>query len=202
MMTKVDPSNPLTAISGKTGPAAVPLPGPSTDELGGLLFLKRILVPIDFSECSKKALQYAVPLARQFRAELTLLNVIHPYVPVSTLSPLPMAMPEGDGAGLKELQVSIGDSVPSATLTRFGEAWAEIVAVAKEQGADLIVISTHGRTGFEHALLGSTTEKVVRHAPCPVLVVRQREHEFVAGPASGQLSSNAFPDRGSSQISG
>jgi nucleotide-binding universal stress UspA family protein len=113
-----------------------------------------------------------------------------------------MAMTEGDGAGLKELQVSIGDSVPSATLTRFGEAWAEIVAVAKEQGADLIVISTHGRTGFEHALLGSTTEKVVRHAPCPVLVVRQREHEFVAGPASGQLSSNAFPDRGPSQISG
>jgi len=62
---------------------------------------------------------------------------------------------------------------------RFGIAFLEIIRFAKEEDIDLIVMSSHGRTGLTHMLLGSTTEKVVRKAPCPVLTVRPREHEFV-----------------------
>ena len=62
---------------------------------------------------------------------------------------------------------------------RTGRAASEIVEVAKERNTDLIIISTHGYTGLKHVFLGSTTENVVRYAPCPVLTVREHEHEFV-----------------------
>jgi nucleotide-binding universal stress UspA family protein len=65
------------------------------------------------------------------------------------------------------------------TLVRFGRAFHEIAHAAETLKVDLIIISTHGYTGLKHALLGSTTERVVRHASCPVLVVRPCEHEFV-----------------------
>jgi nucleotide-binding universal stress UspA family protein len=86
------------------------------------------------------------------------------------------------GEGRKELEIvrlTIGDAARSTTLLRTGQPHTEIVEAARELGADLIVLSTHGHTGLTHALLGSTAEKVVRHAPCPVLVVREKEHEFV-----------------------
>lgn len=69
--------------------------------------------------------------------------------------------------------------VPVRTATRTGRAYDEIAAAARDENADLIVISTHGYTGLKHVLLGSTTERVVRHAPCPVLVIRQHEREFI-----------------------
>ncbi|HUC84208.1 MAG TPA: universal stress protein [Candidatus Acidoferrales bacterium] len=145
--------------------------------------LHRILVPIDYSECSKKALQYAIPFARQFGAELTLLNVAHPYVvpvvPLSPIAPLPVPPTAENEQELKELQKAVGNSIATKTVTRTGTPWVEIVAAATDQDVDLIILSTHGRTGLGHALLGSTTEKVVRHARCPVLVVREREHDFV-----------------------
>jgi len=65
-----------------------------------------------------------------------------------------------------------------------GDPAIGIIAVAKELKIDLIILSTHGRTGLERVLLGSTAEKVVRHAGCPVLIVREHEHEFVGGPAA------------------
>jgi len=65
------------------------------------------------------------------------------------------------------------------TLVRFGKPFQEICDAARGLKVDLIVISTHGYTGLKHAVLGSTAERVVRHAPCPVLVVREQEHEFV-----------------------
>jgi nucleotide-binding universal stress UspA family protein len=70
-------------------------------------------------------------------------------------------------------------AIQSATLVRSGSAFNEIVAVARELQIDLIIIATHGYSGLKHFLLGSTAERVVRHAPCPVLVVRDREHDFV-----------------------
>ena len=84
----------------------------------------------------------------------------------------------------------IGDQAPTATEVRFGQPVGEITEAALELEIDLIIIATHGRTGLKHMLLGSVAENVVRHAPCPVLVVREREHEFItstrtdgAGPA-------------------
>ena len=68
---------------------------------------------------------------------------------------------------------------------RIGRSADEIINVAKEKDADLIIMSTHGYTGLKHAFLGSTTENVVRYAPCPVLTVRLKEHDFIA-PAAGK----------------
>ena len=76
---------------------------------------------------------------------------------------------------------AVGDEVPVDSLVRVrtGSAATEIIEVAAALPADLIVISTHGHTGLKHVWLGSVTEQVVRRAPCPVLVVREHEHEFV-----------------------
>jgi universal stress protein A len=147
--------------------------------------LKKILVPIDFSDCSKKALQYAIPFARQFGAALTLLNVVQITYPTGELGPVapPVAENEAHEASQTALDAlvkrEVGAGLPTATEVRFGQPAEEIVLAAGELDIDLIVISTHGRTGLKHILLGSTTEHVVRRAPCPVLTVREHEHDFV-----------------------
>jgi universal stress protein A len=147
------------------------------------LELRKILVPVDFTECTQKALQYAVAFARQFGAELTLLHVMEPaYVPASEMGFIAdMDSDEGAEGELRSLRSRLGREVRCQTLLRKGGAQYEIIAVAKELGCDLIILSTHGRSGLERLLLGSTAEKVVRHAGCPLLVVRENEHEFVAG---------------------
>jgi nucleotide-binding universal stress UspA family protein len=148
--------------------------------------LKKIFVPMDFSNGSKKALQYAIPFARQFGAELILFHVIAPYVPVPGMEPTMGAIPMQEGATeedaqdrLKELQWLVGVDVPFTTLTRIGNPFTEIIGMAKVFDVDLIIISTHGRTGLEHILLGSTAEKIVRHSNCPVLIVREHERDFI-----------------------
>lgn len=148
--------------------------------------LKRILVPVDFSPLSKKAFRYAIRLAKQFKSELSLLHVVEsepppifdgymitPYVPSSDLS--------ADES--KQLKALVADSVRAGTGNvssniRFGLPSHEIVDAAKALGIDLIVIATHGYTGWRHFCIGSTAERVVRAAPCPVLVVREKEREF------------------------
>lgn len=81
---------------------------------------------------------------------------------------------------LEELiQKEIGNKVVADYVIRTGKAFYEIDQFARETSIDLIIIATHGHTGVEHILFGSTAEKVVRYAPCPVLVVRLDEHEFV-----------------------
>jgi nucleotide-binding universal stress UspA family protein len=149
--------------------------------------LKNILVPIDFSDCSKKALQYALPLARLHDAAITLLYVVPGAMYVSgEYGPLNYASLEAEirRNGGKQLAKLAAEEVPRAlradTLVRTGSPSVEIIELAKELAADLIVTSTHGRTGLKHVLLGSVAEHIVRHAPCPVLVVREREHEFVS----------------------
>jgi nucleotide-binding universal stress UspA family protein len=158
---------------------------PSEDSLKGgatapAFQLKKILVPIDFSECSKKALQYAIPFARQFGAELILLHLVQQYPEVTDEIPMALAPVEDIQTDLEALRKMVGDTVPSQALVQLGDPRVEITKAAKELSADLIILSTHGRTGLERVLLGSTAEKVVRHAGCPVLVVRELEHEFIA----------------------
>jgi nucleotide-binding universal stress UspA family protein len=143
--------------------------------------VKSILVPIDFSPPSKKALNHAVSIARQFKARLTLLNVVEPVGTPDFAASFPLVMEDDRlmAAAKKELERAAKAAraprgMVEKVLVRFGRSFHEITEAARTRKVDLIIISTHGYTGVKHALLGSTTERVVRHAPCPVLVVRQR----------------------------
>ena len=144
------------------------------------LRVKSILVPMDFSESSKTALNYALAVARQFKAAMTVLHVVEPVATPDFAPSFPLAL-ENDqlmAAARGELESAVKAArIPRGTvktiLVRFGRSFHEIVEAARTCKVDLIIISTHGYTGLKHALLGSTTERVVRHAPCPVLVVRQ-----------------------------
>ena len=148
--------------------------------------LKQILVPIDFSDCSKKALQYAIPLAKQHQSAITLLYVVPPNYSLGEYGGLDYASLDAQmrASGDKQLAALVVDEVrgevSADTLVRSGSPAVEIIQVAKALPADVIVISTHGRTGLKHVFLGSVAEEVVRRAPCPVLVVREQEHEFLA----------------------
>ena len=149
--------------------------------------LRRILVPIDFSDHSKKALQYAIPFAEQFKATIDLLYVVEPAIYPADFSfgqvGFPAVEDELRQRGAEELESlikrEIGARVNARSSVRTGKAAYEIEQYAREESIDLIIIATHGHSGMEHVLFGSTAEKVVRHAPCPVLVVRMAEKEFV-----------------------
>jgi len=149
------------------------------------LGVKKILVPIDFSPPSKNALKYALRFAEEFGGELTLLYVLEPQSMTGFMAiPEASAFVESDivAAG-KNLRSLIG-SVRNSRIERLrwkvraGLPSHEIVEAAREMDVDLIVIAAHGYTGWKHFCIGSTAERVVRAAPCPVLVVREKEHEF------------------------
>jgi len=96
------------------------------------------------------------------------------------MDPLDTQTLEDSNCALQELRKTLDSTTACSTLLRTGVAHEAIVAAAKEFGVDLIIISTHGRTGLERVLLGSTVDKLTRYAPCPMLIVRQCEREFVA----------------------
>ena len=145
--------------------------------------LKNILVPLDFSEMSLKSLQYATPFAQQFGAKLTLLHVVQPVDEAVRLES-PAFFASEHTAGLqKQLEdiraTKIPADVPVDLTVRHNFVFDGIVEVAREIHADLIITTTHGYTGLKHLMVGSTAENIVRRAPCPVLVVREVEHDFV-----------------------
>ena len=150
---------------------------PGRSDIAGL---KRILVPIDFSEFSKHALRYAISYAKKFQAELVLIYVVEPTVYPADFSFGQVGVPgleqELRQKGRVELDRLVGEQiageVPARAFVRTGKAFLEIIKAAAEENADLIIIATHGHTGVEHLLFGSTAEKVIRKAGCPVLVVR------------------------------
>ncbi len=149
------------------------------------LKITQILVPIDFSECSKKGLRYAVALAREHKAAITLAYVVPSISMLGEYGGIDYASlnKEMRESADRELATVVVDEirgvVPSDTVVRAGSPAGEIVSIAKTLPADLIVISTHGRTGLKHAFMGSVAERVVQTAPCPVLVVREREREIL-----------------------
>jgi universal stress protein A len=149
------------------------------------LDLKKILVPVDFSDASDKALAYAVAFARQFHAKILLLHVVHVSYMAGEYGPIDVPVLEDQliEAAKQKIQELAKDKVPAelleGTAVCAGPAVHEIAELAKERNTDLIILSTHGYTGLKRVMLGSVTENVVRHAPCPVLVVREREHEFI-----------------------
>lgn len=153
--------------------------------------LRKILVPVDFSVCSKKALYYAAPFAKQFGAQLTLIFVLQNYPPTLDLTEIdPTAEAKAE---LEDLRKSVSHIVPTQTVLRRGEPYREIIRAASELQMDLIILSTHGRSGMARMVLGSTAEKVVRHAGCPVLVVRENEREFVTREAISVVAREAEP---------
>jgi nucleotide-binding universal stress UspA family protein len=140
--------------------------------------IQHILVPVDFSGYAEQALAYAIELARKLSARLTLLHVVN-MMPISV----------GDGIALpysyiQELEAEVQRGMETyrqrvqdaglegTILVESGMPFQRIVDVARDQHVDLIVMGTQGRTGLAHLLLGSVAEKVVRLAPCPVLVTR------------------------------
>lgn len=145
---------------------------------------KKLLVPMDFSDCSWKALDYAVPLALRFHAGLVLFHTVQLY-PVFCEGALvdvcavECQMRECVEHMMRELHEGLDPEIRTETIIGKGQPQAEIIRCAQQHEIDLIVLTTHGHTGLAHMFLGSTAEKVVRHAPCPVLVVRACEHEFV-----------------------
>jgi len=154
-----------------------------------MIQLKRILVPTDFSEHSERAAKYALELARRFQAEeVHCLHVSD--IPADLLAtsayymtgPSEQFIEQVRQEGRKNLEQFIAKNlagVPVKSAFLEGRAFVEIVRYARDNQIDLMVIATHGRTGVKHALFGSVAEKVIRKAPCPVLVVKRDEREFV-----------------------
>ena len=183
---KVKPAKDPGGVAIELGINEPAIPCESASSAPTLFKLKRILVPVDFSECSEKALQYAVAFAKQFDAELTLLNVVPRYPQVPELAVMEVESVEDVKKRFEALRDRIRETVPTEAFVRLGDPSLEIVAAAKELEIDLIILSTHGRTGLNHLVMGSTAEKVARRAGCPVLIVKNREHEFIAGATQGQ----------------
>lgn len=150
-----------------------------------MIELKRILLATDLSEYAGSATNYACELADRFGAELHVLYVFAEFLPSSDWSYLQMNehVQERQKAEAEALTRVVPadwqESHPLVHATAQGNAHAEIIRYAKEHEIDLIVIATHGRTGLPHLLIGSTAERVVRMAPCPVLTVRPEGHQFV-----------------------
>lgn len=148
-----------------------------------MAFAKHILVPTDFSEAASLAVETAATLAREFGAKLTLVHVHDPELlrPPSAVGwsaaqaqrleqEIERTIRESfEGVQREQLQ---GVEVVETAIVRDASAARGIVEYAAKIGADLIVIATHGRTGLKHLMIGSVAERVVRHAPCPVLTLR------------------------------
>ena len=152
------------------------------DGLPSMIQIRRIVCPTDFSPTADRAVAYAAELARSFGAELTLLHVIpemtYPLRSFGMATAFPHLREELHKRADDELQQvkqKLGAEPKANTLLRDGDAHTQVLECAKEIGADLIVIGTHGHTGIKHALLGSTAEKVVRLSSCPVLTVRTHD---------------------------
>ena len=142
----------------------------------------KIMCPIDFSDGAREALRVASELSREASASLVLVHVSNP-LPWTMAGAFQLApsvvqdMVDAEQAELSRWRLLAKDLGAREVAIRFltGTPWDQIVSFARsDHEVDLVVMGTHGRTGLAHALLGSVAEQVVRHAPCPVLVVRSK----------------------------
>jgi len=146
-----------------------------------MLTIKKILCPTDFSDASLKGLEYAIDLATLFQAEIKVLYVL-PIIPPAPNDPnVSFEVPEFERLVHKDseqkLQAIVEAKVPktlkAAAVIGHGSPAKEIVRVAEDEKMDLIVIATHGHSGWHHLVLGSVAEKVIRMAHCPVFAYRE-----------------------------
>ena len=148
--------------------------------------IKTIVFPTDFSNGARAAMDHATSLAKDYQAKLILLYVIQDisiaewYIPSSlSVGDLVEDMQKSAWQEMDKWMAEVSQQVKDAEkMVVRGVPFVEIIRIAKERSADLIVIGTHGRTGIDHMLFGSTAEKVVRKSSCPVLTVRIAGKEF------------------------
>ncbi|MBI1940760.1 MAG: universal stress protein, partial [Acidobacteria bacterium] len=153
-----------------------------------MLKFERILCPLDFSEFSTKAYEYAQSLARHYEAKLILAHIVQPvfsaypsYLYPDMVNDIYHDLRAHAEEQLKQFATNRHrDGVKVVNEVREGAVTDTILALAQAEAVDLIVMGTHGRHGFDHMLLGSVTEKVLRKASCPVLAVRAHTRDFVA----------------------
>lgn len=153
-----------------------------------MITLNRILVATDFSDPSAAAVEYAKALAARFGSSVHLLHVLedlaaHAWTTEVYVAALPGVHEEMEHQARERLETVFTpeerDQYKVHTDLRTGSPFVEIVRYARDEQIDLIVMGTHGRGPIAHMLLGSVAERVVRKAPCPVLTVRQAQHQFV-----------------------
>jgi nucleotide-binding universal stress UspA family protein len=140
--------------------------------------IRRILAPTDFSEPSKQAIAYAFELAQTFEAQLVLLHVVDlPPYPIEGLPPSQLGgtfLEELEQQAASDLAQVLAKEAEVKVVRRVvaGIPYRKIVEIAADEKVDLIVMATHGRTGFSHLFMGSVAERVVRTVSCPVLTIR------------------------------
>jgi universal stress protein A len=146
-----------------------------------MIEVKKILAPTDFSDHARGAVKWACLLAEKFGAELHLLHVLPEAIPAGPDLMLAPSVPpdfygeseaRADEALRKVIDPAWAEVPAVAIAVRWGSAVEGVTDYAEQQGVDLIVVATHGRTGLSHVLLGSVAERIVREAPCPVLTIR------------------------------
>lgn len=158
---------------------------PSSNGGHSCLQPRHILVPTDFSSASRRAFGHASDFAAVFKSRVTLVHVIEPMVlPPGYGHPSPNT-PEDEGRQvlavrrrLSELAAGLGSLHRAETSIRFGRPWQEVVDLVDELGIDLIILTSHGRTGLRKTLMGGVAEKIIRHTHCRVFVVRPEETDF------------------------
>lgn len=152
-----------------------------------MIKIGKILFPTDFSPCAEHALQYALSFASEHRAKLYVMHVITDINAPTVFGLEVYPVLKNYEKIEEEAKNAIQRLIPEQFLKKIeveniivqGTPFVEIIKCAKKYDVDLITLATHGRTGITHMLIGSTAEKVVRMAPCPVLTVKHPEHEFV-----------------------
>jgi nucleotide-binding universal stress UspA family protein len=159
-----------------------------------MLQFKKVLCPVDFSSISRRALDHAAEIARWYEAELTVLHVV-PLMPTVFGYPSPVALPAEPAtteAVLRELTTFAQGAAEVAkrttTFVREGSPAVEVLHYAVEHDTDLVVLGTHGRSGFERFMVGSVAEKVLRKAPCPVLTVPPRAESAPETPVFRRIA--------------
>jgi nucleotide-binding universal stress UspA family protein len=152
--------------------------------LAPMIALKSILVPTDFSEHSMVAVTYGVALAAAYRAKLTLLHVTDDTVGRDLIAATTLGMlhtaEQSAGVRLGRLLTTTeARELKPEYVVRTGQPEVEILKYAQARQIDLIILATHTRGAVAHMLTSNVAERLLRKAPCPVLVVRHPEHEFV-----------------------
>jgi nucleotide-binding universal stress UspA family protein len=183
-MSTASPAEPVPA--GRSPAGAQPSPG-DTGRSGPRIQLNRILCPVDFSDASRRALEYGVAIARWYKAELAALYVGPAIVQPVNLAEYPATMPLEPPREtlMRDLEQMLGaaeaQDIRTAVAVEYGGAVQQILRLAGSLPADLIVLGTHGRGGFDRLVLGSVTEKVLRKATCPVLTIPPKLTGLPAG---------------------